>query len=366
MVGENDEEYGKNVILQSADNRNIFALEIVDDISDNIIGFTMSYSVSDWRSDMKTISILVPTYNEEVNIPLIYERIKKIFETDLSNYNFELIYIDNYSLDRSREIIEELSEKDSRVKAIFNAKNFGFSRSCFYGLLQGTGDCTVLIFADMQDPPEVIVDFVKEWEKGKQIVIGIKNKSKENPIMYFLRGMYYKVIKKIADIDHIEQFTGFGLYDKKFIDVMRQLKDSNPYLRGIVAELGPERAEVYYEQKQRENGKSNFNFFKLYDLAMLGITSYSKVVMRLATIMGFLMSGVCFILAIVTIIMKIINWESFQLGIAALSVGTFFMGSVILFFIGFLGEYILNINIRVMDRPLVVEQRRVGFDSKED
>jgi glycosyltransferase, family 2 len=314
---------------------------------------------------MKTISILVPTYNEEENIPLIYDRIKKIFGTSLSNYNFELIYIDNYSLDRSREIIEELSEKDSRVKAIFNAKNFGFSRSCFYGLLQGTGDCTVLIFADMQDPPEVIVDFVKEWEKGNQIVIGIKNRSRENPIMYLIRGVYYKIIKKIADIDHIEQFTGFGLYDKKFIDVMKQLKDSNPYLRGIVAELGPERAEVYYEQKQRERGKSTFNFFKLYDVAMLGITSYSKVVMRLATIMGFLMSGICFILGIITIVMKLINWDSFQLGLAGLSVGMFFMGSVILFFIGFLGEYILNINIRVMDRPLVIEQKRVGFKEED-
>lgn len=314
---------------------------------------------------MKTISILVPTYNEEENILLIYKRIKTIFETSLINYNFELIYIDNYSLDKSREIIEELVKEDERVKAIFNAKNFGFSRSCFYGLLQGTGDCTVLIFADMQDPPEVIADFVKEWEKGKQIVIGIKNKSRENPIMYFIRGMYYRTIKKIADIDHIEHFTGFGLYDRKFIDVMKQLKDSNPYLRGIVAELGPERAEVFYEQKQREKGKSSFNFFKLYDVAMLGITSYSKVVMRLATILGFLMSGICFILAVITIIMKIINWNSFQLGIAGLLVGMFFMGSVLLFFIGFLGEYILNINTRVMERPLVIEQKRLGFD-KED
>ncbi len=314
---------------------------------------------------MKTISILVPTYNEEENILLIYKRIKTIFETSLINYNFELIYIDNYSLDKSREIIEGLVKEDERVKAIFNAKNFGFSRSCFYGLLQGTGDCTVLIFADMQDPPEVIADFVKEWEKGKQIVIGIKNKSRENPIMYFIRGMYYRTIKKIADIDHIEHFTGFGLYDRKFIDVMKQLKDSNPYLRGIVAELGPERAEVFYEQKQREKGKSSFNFFKLYDVAMLGITSYSKVVMRLATILGFLMSGICFILAVITIIMKIINWNSFQLGIAGLLVGMFFMGSVLLFFIGFLGEYILNINTRVMERPLVIEQKRLGFD-KED
>ena len=171
--------------------------------------------------------------------------------------------------------------------------------------------------------------------------------------------------KKIADIDHIEHFTGFGLYDRKFIDVMKQLKDSNPYLRGIVAELGPERAEVFYEQKQREKGKSSFNFFKLYDVAMLGITSYSKVVMRLATILGFLMSGICFILAVITIIMKIINWNSFQLGIAGLLVGMFFMGSVLLFFIGFLGEYILNINTRVMERPLVIEQKRLGFD-KED
>ena len=315
---------------------------------------------------MKKISIVIPTYNEIDNITLLVSELTKILEKELSNYNYEIIVIDNYSTDGTRDEIRKLCVLNKNVKGILNAKNFGQLNSPFYGMTQITGDAVILMCADFQDPPRMILDFVKEWEKGKQIVIGIKNKSKENPIMYFLRGMYYKVIKKIADIDHIEQFTGFGLYDKKFIDVMKQLKDSNPYLRGIVAELGPERAEVYYEQKQRENGKSNFNFFKLYDLAMLGITSYSKVVMRLATIMGFLMSGVCFILAIITIVMKIINWESFQLGIAALSVGTFFMGSVILFFIGFLGEYILNINTRVMDRPLVIEQKRVGFDSKED
>ena len=180
--------------------------------------------------------------------------------------------------------------------------------------------------------------------------------------MYFVRSIYYKVIKKIADIDHIEQFTGFGLYDKSFIDILRNLHDPNPYLRGIVAELGSKRKEIYYEQKKREQGKSSFNFFRLYDVAMLGITSYSKVVMRMATIVGFAMSCISFILGIITLIMKLTHWEEFQLGLAGLSVGIFFLGSIILFFLGFQGEYILNINTRVMDRPLVVEEKRLGFD----
>lgn len=312
---------------------------------------------------MKTISIVIPTYNEEENIPLIYKEIVRIFKEILNNYQYEMLFIDNYSKDRSREILQTLCQQDRQVKAIFNAKNFGFNRSTFYGLMQGTGDCTVLIFADMQDPPAMIVEFVKYWEEGYKIVAGIKNRSRENPLMFLLRKIYYRLVKAISEIDHIEQFDGFGLYDKSFIGVLKQLHDPMPYLRGIVAELGFERKDVYYRQERRKYGKTNFNFFRLYDVAMLGITSYSKVVMRLATITGFAMAVICFLIGCYTFIVKLTNWETFQVGLAAVSVGIFFLGAVLLFFIGFLGEYILNINIRVMDRPLVIEERRINFSN---
>lgn len=315
---------------------------------------------------MKTITIVIPTYNEEENIPLIYNRITHLFQESLNNYQYEIIFIDNYSKDNSRLYITELCKKDKMVKAIFNAKNFGFNRSVFYGLLQGTGECTILLFADMQDPPDLIVDFVHEWENGYKIIAGIKNKSKENIIMYTIRGVYYKLIRSISDIDHIEQFTGFGLYDKSFIAVLKDLDDPMPYLRGIVAELGYERKDINYSQEERKHGKTSFNFLRLYDIAMLGITSYSKVVMRLATIIGFIMSGISFLIGCITIVVKLIHWDHFQMGIAAISVGIFFLGSIILFFIGFQGEYILNINTRVMHRPLVIEEKRLNFKNAED
>lgn len=315
---------------------------------------------------MKTITVVIPTYNEEENIPLVYERVRRLFSAGLSSYEYEILFIDNHSEDQSRELILELCRRDPKVRAIFNAKNFGFNRSVFYGLLQGSGDCTVLLFADMQDPPEVIEEFVRCWEQGFKIVTGIKNKSRENPFLYGVRAAYYRLIRAISDIDHIAQFDGFGLYDKSFIRVLSQLDDSMPYLRGIVAELGYERKDVFYEQQKRKKGKSSFNFFRLYDVAMLGITSYSKVVLRLATISGFFMAAISFLIGCVTLVMKLMYWDRFEMGIAAISVGLFFLGSVLLFFIGFQGEYILNINTRIMKRPLVIEERRVNFEKTQD
>ena len=313
---------------------------------------------------MKTISIVVPVYNEQDNIQIAYERIINLFLKELNHYIYEIIFIDNYSTDNTRMIISDICSKDGNVKAIFNARNFGFIRSSFYGLLQTNGDCTVLIFADMQDPPELICDFVRNWENGYKIVVGIKNKSKENHLMYFIRSFYYKLIKSMADVEHIEQFTGFGLYDKDFIQVLRNLDDPLPYLRGIVAELGYQRKDIYYEQHKRERGKSSFNYLKLYDLAMLGITSYTKVIMRLATIFGFIFSAISFVIALITLVMKLIFWDKYPIGTAAILTGIFLIGSVQVFFIGFLGEYMLNINTRVMKRPLVVEEKRINFDGE--
>ena len=312
---------------------------------------------------MKKISVLIPTYNEEKNIKIIHSRIKDLFVAELPNYHYEIIFIDNFSTDNSRQVIVDICSKDRKTKAIFNARNFGFVRSTFYGLIQATGDCTVLLFSDMQDPPELIVDFVRQWETGYKIVIGIKNKSKENKFMYLVRSAYYKLIEKIAEVEHIQHFTGFGLYDKSFIQVLSKLEDPAPYLRGIVSELGFGRKEIYYEQQKREHGISNFNFFKLYDIAMLGITSYSKVMMRLATILGFTTSIIGLIIAMITIVLKLLYWDKYPIGTAAILTGVFLMGSIQIFFVGFVGEYIININTRVLKRPLVIEEKRLNFDT---
>ncbi|HPN64389.1 MAG TPA: glycosyltransferase family 2 protein [Candidatus Goldiibacteriota bacterium] len=310
---------------------------------------------------MKKISIMLPTYNEEENIRPLCQEIKKVFSEKLASYEYEIIIIDNFSADKTRAAVESLCAEDKRIKAIFNAKNFGHIRSPYYGLLQSSGDCVIAMCADFQDPPEMIENFVKEWEKGHKIVIGIKKKSKENPLMYMFRSAYYRLIKRIADVDHISHFTGFGLYDRQFIKVLSELGDPMPYLRGIVAELGFERKEIEYEQQKRRFGKTKNNFFSLYDMAMLGITSYTKVVMRLATLAGFAIAGVSFLIALLYLVLKLVFWDRFPMGTAPIIISIFFLGSVQLFFIGFLGEYILNINTRVMKRPLVVEERRINF-----
>ena len=220
---------------------------------------------------MKKISVMVPAYNEVGNVALLAEAIKNVFKTELPQYDYEMIFIDNKSTDGTREVLTEMCKNDARIKAIFNARNFGHIRSPFYGMLQTTGDCTISLCADFQDPPEMIPKFVQEWENGFRIVIGIKTNSQENKIMYLFRSIYYKTIKKISDVDQIEHFTGFGLYDKSFIDVLRTMDDPMPYLRGMVAELGYERKEIPYEQPKRKSGKTKNNFFTLYDMGMLGI-----------------------------------------------------------------------------------------------
>lgn len=312
---------------------------------------------------MKVITIVIPTYNEEENIDLVYDRVSGIFQSELYGYGYQIMFIDNCSKDQSRQKIKALSEKDEHVQYIFNVRNFGFSRSTFYGLTQAEGDAAVLMYADMQDPPEMIVPFVREWERGSKVVAGIKNASKENRFMYFVRQGYYTLMNRIAEIQHIEQFTGFGLYDREVIKTFRELKDPLPYLRGIVAELAPECKKVYYEQDKRTHGKSSFHFKNLYDVAMLGITSYSRVLMRLAMLTGFLISTFSLFLAVITFFLKIFRIINYPIGIAAIIFGIFFLGSVQLLFIGVLGEYISNINIRSMGRPLVVEEERHNLKS---
>lgn len=313
----------------------------------------------------KTISIMVPTYNEEENVVLMYEALKNIFQKELKKYNYEILFIDNKSQDKTRTLIREICAKDKNVKAIFNAQNFGQFNSPYYGLISTTGDCTISVAADFQDPVEMIPKFVKEWENGYKIVIGIKNKSEESKIVYALRSLYYKMIKKFSEVEQIEHFTGFGLYDKDFIEVLKNLDDPDPYLRGIVAELGFERKEIPFTQPKRQRGKSSNNWYRLYDAAMLGITSYTKIGLRLATIVGFMISFLSVFVALIYLVLKLCNWNSFQAGIAPILIGVFLLGGMQIFFIGFLGEYILNINQRIMHRPLVVVEEKLNFEGEK-
>jgi len=315
---------------------------------------------------MKTISIVVPCYNEEENVEALADALRAMFREQLPDYRYEILFIDNDSQDGTRAAIRRLCEGDRDIKGIFNAKNFGQFNSPYYGMLQTSGDCTVLMAADFQDPVEMIPRYVAEWENGYKIVIGIKKSSQENKLMYWLRGCYYKLIKRLSNVEQIEQFTGFGLYDASFIQVLRDLDDPTPFLRGIVAELGFRRKEIPYEQPLRRAGKTSNNFYRLYDAAMLSFTSYTKVGLRLATFVGGFCCLISMIVALVYLVMKLIWWDRFPAGMAPMLIGMLFLGSVQIFFIGIVGEYVLSINQRVMKRPLVVEEERLNFGGTSD
>ena len=317
----------------------------------------------DW--DMKKISILVPCYNEEENVVPLSEAIIEQFTKELPSYDYEIVFIDNDSSDTTRVKLRKLCKANKKIKAIFNAKNFGQFNSPYYGMLQTTGDCTICMCCDFQDPPEMIPKLVHEWEEGAKIVSAIKTKSKENKLMRFFRTCYYKLIKKMSNVEQIEHFTGFGLYDKDFIEVLRDLKDPTPFLRGIVAELGFKRKDIPYVQQKRRAGKTHNNFYTLYDAAMLSFTSYTKVGLRIATIGGFIIGFISFVIAIVYLVLKLVNWDNFAMGNAPILIGVFVLGGIELFFIGLLGEYIMSINNRVMKRPLVIEEERINFDETE-
>ena len=314
---------------------------------------------------MKKISILVPCYNEEENVVPLSEAIIEQFTKELPSYDYEIVFIDNDSSDTTRVKLRKLCKANKKIKAIFNAKNFGQFNSPYYGMLQTTGDCTICMCCDFQDPPEMIPKLVHEWEEGAKIVSAIKTKSKENKLMRFFRTCYYKLIKKMSNVEQIEHFTGFGLYDKDFIEVLRDLKDPTPFLRGIVAELGFKRKDIPYVQQKRRAGKTHNNFYTLYDAAMLSFTSYTKVGLRIATIGGFIIGFISFVIAIVYLVLKLVNWDNFAMGNAPILIGVFVLGGIELFFIGLLGEYIMSINNRVMKRPLVIEEERINFDETE-
>lgn len=312
------------------------------------------------KNKKKKISVMVPCFNEKDNVePIsvaIIDELKK-----LKKYDYELMFIDNCSTDGTRDIIRRICSKSKHIKAIFNVKNFGQFNSPYHGMCQLDGDCVITMCCDFQDPVDMIPVFVKYWEEGYQIVCGIKTSSKENKIVYFLRSVYYKLIKQFSSVEQIEHFTGFGLYDKSFINVLKQLNDPVPFIRGIVAEFGGKRKDVEYEQQKRKAGKTHNNFYTLYDAAMLSFTSYTKIGMRLAVFIGLFFAAINFIVGTIYFIMKLIYWDRFVAGQAPTIVILSMMCSIILVFLGILGEYIITINQRVMNRPLVIEEERINF-----
>ena len=315
---------------------------------------------------MKKISVMIPCYNETENVIPMADAVVALFNEGgpLSTYDYELLFIDNCSTDGTREKLEDLCSNNKNIKAIFNVTNFGQFNSPFYGMCQTTGDCTVTLCCDFQDPVELIPTFVEEWERGHKIVSGIKKSSKEPGIIYLARTIYYKMIKGMSNVKMIEHFTGFGLYDRTFIALLRELDDPIPFIRGIVAEYGDgfNRIEVPYEQEKRRAGKSHNNFYTLYDAAMLSFTSYTKVGLRLATFFGAGVSFISIMIGIVYLILKLVFWDKFTAGYAPMMIGVFVLGGIQIFFIGLIGEYILNINTRIIKRPVVVEEKRINFD----
>lgn len=309
----------------------------------------------------RLISIVLPTYNEEGNAKRISEEIIALFKKILAKYDYEIIFIDNDSKDNTRNIIRELCKKNKKIKAIFNAKNFGQFNSPYYGLLQTKGDAVVSMASDFQDPVELIPDFVKSWEEGYKITIGVRKTSTDGFVLRHIKKIYYDLINKFSNVDQIKMFTGFGLYDKAFINVLRDLKDPTPFLRGIVAELGYKRKEIPFEQGKRTEGRTSNNFYSLYDAAMLSFTSYTKIGLRIATFVGAIAFAISFLIAIIYLVMKLLYWNRFPAGMIPVLLGMLFLGSVQILFIGIIGEYVLAINQRSMNRPLVIEEERINF-----
>ena len=309
---------------------------------------------------MKTISIVTACFNEEDNVAELVRRVRDAM-LKLPSYDYEHIFIDNCSQDRTLDCLKKLAGADRRIKIIANARNFGHIRSPYHGLLQASGDAVISLVADLQDPPELVVEFVKKWEEGFKIVVGIKTGSAESPVMYWLRGVYYKAIRRLAAVEMVEQFTGFGLYDRSVMDILRGLREPYPYFRGLIADIGFDICRVPYTQPERRHGRTNNNFYSLFDMAMLGFTNYTKVPLRLATIFGFVAAAISFMVGAGYLVAKLLFWSSFTAGVAPVLIGLCFIGSVQLFFLGIVGEYVGAIFTYVQNRPLVVEKERVNF-----
>jgi glycosyltransferase involved in cell wall biosynthesis len=309
---------------------------------------------------MRLISVITPCYNEAENVRDVYEQVRKVFD-DFPQYSFEHIFIDNASKDATVAILRDIAREDSRVKIIVNARNFGQVRSPCHAIFQASGDAVIGCAADLQDPPEIIGSFIRKWEEGYKIALGIKKNSKEPGTVYALRTAYYRLLHAMSDVDLLEHFTGFGLYDRQVVEIIRDLDDPEPDVRGAIAEIGFESAKIEYTQPRRKAGLTKNNFYTLFDLAMNGMTSYSKVPLRLATMLGFAVATMSLLVAFGYFIYKLLFWDSFSVGLAPLVLGVFFFSAVQLFFLGIVGEYVGSIHTQVRRRPLVVEKERINF-----
>jgi len=309
----------------------------------------------------KLISIVTPCYNEEENIEELHAQIVQIM-SGFPEYDYEHIYIDNASTDQTIPILRQLAAKDKRVKVILNTRNFGHIRSPFHGLLQAHGDAVVYMVSDLQDPPHLIKEFIKKWETGNKIVIGIKNRSEESKLFFALRSLYYRILKRLSEVPLFEDFTGFGLYDQKIIEILRKMDDPYPYLRGLIADICLDVAKINYTQPVRKRGITKNNFYTLFDMAMLGFTNNTKIPLRMATFLGFIIATISFFVGLFYLFFKLFNWQEFSLGLAPLVVGLFFLGGVQLLFLGIIGEYIGAIYTHVKHRPRVIEKERINFD----
>ncbi|HEX7832902.1 MAG TPA: glycosyltransferase family 2 protein [Thermoanaerobaculia bacterium] len=308
----------------------------------------------------KTVTIVSGTFNEEANVRTLHEEVRKVMES-IEDVEYEHLIIDNASTDNTAAILREIAASDRRVKVILNTRNFGGIRSGYHVLLQARGDAVIPIVADLQDPPSMIPTFLERWREGFKMVIAVKTKSRENPIVFRLRKAYYKFLSRISDVPLIENFSGFGLYDQEVIENLRRLNDPYPYVRGLIADIGFPAARVEYLQQARKRGRSKSNFFTLYDNAMLGLTSYSKLPLRLAAFMGFISGGLSLLVGLFYLVYKLLYWNNFSVGSAPVVVGLFFVGSVQMIFLGVLGEYIGAIYTQVLKRPLVIEKERINF-----
>ena len=311
---------------------------------------------------MPLLTILTPCYNEEGNVREVYQQVKDVMAA-VQGWDYDHLFIDNASTDKTVDILRELAAADKRVKVIVNTRNFGQVRSPYHAFLQARGDAIIGVVADLQDPPELIPQFIQKWQDGYKVVIGVKQGSHESWIASRTRKFYYWLVAKLSsDVELVHNFTGFGLYDREVVEQFRRTEEQYPYFRGLVSDFGYEYAVIGYVQPARTRGKTKNNFFSLYDMAMLGVTNHSKVPLRLASMAGFAISVLSLLVAIVYLVAKLLFWDQLQLGLAPLLIGIYFFGAVQLFFIGMLGEYIGAIHTQVQKRPLVVERERINFD----
>lgn len=311
---------------------------------------------------MKFISVTTGCYNEEDNVRELYDRVTKVFAGELPEYAYEFIFIDNASTDGTVAVLREICQEDPRVKVIVNNRNFGHIRSAYYAMLQAGGQAVITMASDLEDPPEMIPQFVRKWEAGYKIVLAQKRTSDERALLFAIRKLYYNIVTRLSETPLVKDATGFGLYDRQVMEDIREIGDPYPYFRGLICELGYSRCLIPFDKPARKRGITKNNFYTLYDIAMLGITNHSKVPLRLAVFAGCGIGLASLLVAFGYLVYKLLFWNNFQVGMAPLVIGIFFLGAVQLFFVGILGEYIGSIHTQVLKRPLVIEKERINFN----